>query len=394
MAITLTIEKSPPGGAPVGASRPFDKARVTLGRGQCDWVLPGDSTLSRIHCQIVCENGIFEVIDTSQAGVFMNGAPEPLGPDNRAPLSDGDLLTFGSEYNLRVDLPAQSRNPFLPDMGADTNTEALSPFARIPEFQPFPPPEAKPDYLNDPALPMRDDAPPETLDIGRMGRRIIPDDWDGAGAVTRSSSPPPPSSTPRPSSSPGADDAFAAFIGGAGLKGQVVPDGDPVARLKEAGKTYRAAVDGILEILKARSQFKEHLRIERTQINPSGNNPLKFCLDTEQALLTMIGGNRPGYMLAREAVHEALKDVMAHDMALVAAVQVALQQLLAQIDPEALKRRLEKSWVDGLAPGVRKARMWEIYQAVHAQMARDLADDFDRAFGSAFAEAYEQYVRK
>ena len=181
MAITLTIEKSPPGGAPVGASRPFDKARVTLGRGQCDWVLPGDSTLSRIHCQIVCENGIFEVIDTSQAGVFMNGAPEPLGPDNRAPLSDGDLLTFGSEYNLRVDLPAQSRNPFLPDMGADTNTEALSPFARIPEFQPFPPPEAKPDYLNDPALPMRDDAPPETLDIGRMGRRIIPDDWDGAG---------------------------------------------------------------------------------------------------------------------------------------------------------------------------------------------------------------------
>jgi FHA domain-containing protein len=107
----------------------------------------------------------------------------------------------------------------------------------------------------------------------------------------------------------------------------------------------------------------------------------------------MIGGDRPGFSRASAAMREALKDIKAHEMALVAAIQVALTRLLEQIAPETLKQRLENRWLDGLVPGARKARIWEIYESTHAELARELADDFDRAFGKAFAEAYEEYLR-
>jgi type VI secretion system protein ImpI/type VI secretion system protein len=245
---------------------------------------------------------------------------------------------------------------------------------------------------DDPVLPARDDGAPEhdALPPLRIQGSGIPEKWWEEGQKVDLG--PEPMRQPAPSERP-ADAGFNAFLGGAWLKGSHLSGVDPINRLKEAGKTYRAAVEGVLEILKAREQFKEALRIEKTQINKDGNNPLKFSVDTEQALLTMIGGDRPGFIPAREAMREALKDIKAHEMALVAAIQVALTRLLEQIAPETLKQRLEKSWVDGLVPGARKARIWEIYEATHAELARELADDFDRAFGKAFAEAYEEYLR-
>ncbi len=423
MSITLTIEKAPPGGEPVGTSRSFEGQSVTLGRGQRnDWVLPDDGAfLSRNHCEIVCEGNTYAVVDTSKSGLFVNGASAPLGTGNRAALRDGDILSLGGEYELRVHLDSTETRvaPPIPmpqpelDVPFGMRDEPIGP---IPDFpfgdSPFPPP-VRPDAgasgYDDPGLPMRDDAAVEHAAIGplRVGVPLIPDDWDREPRQqsVRSPSLPPipppvmpqaaPQAVPQsgPQSGPQTETAFGAFVGGAGLKGRALSDVDPISRLKEAGKTYRAAVDGILEILRAREQFKEALRIERTQINASGNNPLKFCPDTEQALLTMIGGDRPGYMLARDAMREALKDIKAHEMALVAAIQVALTRLLAQIDPEALKQRLEKSWLDGLVPGARKARTWKLYEAMHAELAQELADDFDRAFGKAFAEAYEEYLR-
>jgi type VI secretion system FHA domain protein len=95
------------------------------------------------------------------------------------------------------------------------------------------------------------------------------------------------------------------------------------------------------------------------------------------------------------AMREALRDIKEHEMALIAAIHVALKRLLEQIDPKTLAARLEKRWLlDDLMPGARKARIWEVYELKHAEIARELEEDFQGTFGKAFAEAYEQYVRQ
>ena len=42
----------------------------------------------------------------------------------------------------------------------------------------------------------------------------------------------------------------------------------------------------------------------------------------------------------------------------------------------------------------RKARAWDAYEALHAEILRDLSDDFDSVFGKRFALAYEQAMEE
>ena len=48
----------------------------------------------------------------------------------------------------------------------------------------------------------------------------------------------------------------------------------------------------------------------------------------------------------------------------------------------------------GLLPMQKKARAFEAFEEQHAALLRALADDFDSAFGKAFARAYEEALRE
>src|SRR5262245_45622454 len=105
MNLILTVNKSPPGGAPEGTSRTFDQTGATLGRHEKNaWALPsveGDG-LSRFHCRIAFEGGAFSVIDSNSTyGVFLNDVRVKTG--GRAFLKGGDRLRLG-EYELLVAL--------------------------------------------------------------------------------------------------------------------------------------------------------------------------------------------------------------------------------------------------------------------------------------------------
>ena len=43
-----------------------------------------------------------------------------------------------------------------------------------------------------------------------------------------------------------------------------------------------------------------------------------------------------------------------------------------------------------LLPLQKKARAWDAYETLHSRTVQALADDFDSAFGKAFARAYER----
>jgi type VI secretion system protein len=86
-------------------SQRFEASNVTVGRApDNDWTLPDpDQLISKKHCAIRLQSGRYTVTDTSTNGVYVNGAPQPVGNGRSEPLADGDHLQIG-EYEILVRL--------------------------------------------------------------------------------------------------------------------------------------------------------------------------------------------------------------------------------------------------------------------------------------------------
>jgi type VI secretion system FHA domain protein len=143
--------------------------------------------------------------------------------------------------------------------------------------------------------------------------------------------------------------------------------------------------------LMARASIKDEFRIEQTMIRASGNNPLKFSLDDDDALATLMG--RRGGMAPEDAIAEAFDDLRMHELATVSAMQAAVRVLLAQFEPEAVERKVGSNALH-IHPAQRKAKAWETFVQQHRSVTQALSDDFDSVFGKAFARAYEQAIDK
>jgi type VI secretion system FHA domain protein len=191
---------------------------------------------------------------------------------------------------------------------------------------------------------------------------------------------------------PGAGgDLLAAFLRGAGLENLALPN--PVETMEQLGAAFRAMVSGIRHTLIARSEVKREFRIEATVIRRRGNNVLKFSADDDDALTGLLGAGRRTDMGAEEAITDALRDIRLHELATMTAMQVAVRALVERLGPDQIREA--KDQTGGLAMfGARKARAWDAYEALHAEVLRGLSDDFDSLFGKRFALAYEQAVHE
>ena len=243
------------------------------------------------------------------------------------------------------------------------------------------------------------------------GDDLLPDDWDnslleGISAPASRTAPqpvarpaprkppeppaPPPLAPPPPPPQARADHAalLDAFLEGAGQ-----PDAhptDPVATMIEVGKTFRSLVAGLRAVLMARAAIKSEFRIEQTMIRARGNNPLKFSAGDEDALAALLGAGRRTDMAPHEAIADALRDIRLHELASMAAMQEAVRSVLDGLDQARLRAGAEQGGGMTLLPAQKKARAWDAYEALHARTVQALADDFDSAFGKAFARAYER----
>lgn len=101
-----------------------------------------------------------------------------------------------------------------------------------------------------------------------------------------------------------------------------------------------------------------------------------------------------GFMPPVQAVQESLEDIKAHQLAVMAGIQAALTLLLERFNPDVLEERLSQdSMLDNLLPGKRKAKYWDSFKALYAQLGREAEDDFNKFFGKEFAKAYEKQLR-
>ncbi len=178
-----------------------------------------------------------------------------------------------------------------------------------------------------------------------------------------------------------------AFFAGAGLAG--VTQTDPTAMMHGLGEAFRAMIEGLRAVLIARAAIKSEFRIEQTMIRATGNNPLKFSANDDDALIAILGIGRRASMTPAIAIEDALHDIRGHEIAVMAAIQVAVRAMLEQLSPDKL-RALADQGGRTLLPAQRKARAWDLFEARHTAMVQDLTNDFDRVFGRAFANAYER----
>jgi type VI secretion system FHA domain protein len=437
MTLTLTMLRCPDTVPP--QTRTVPGGEFSIGRGpENDWVLPDpERYLSKRHCVLAFRAGGWQIADMSTNGTFLNRDSEPIGRSQPRRLRDGDRLRFGSyEIEVRLAETAEPRHrPMRPEASAygPFATPASEPFGPEPLAPPrqdpdpfavgFAPPSINLPADYDPlapepaeipfAGPTQSDHSPHLEDAFAVpvARAVLPADWDRdldphpaaapapppvvqlPPATAQAEAAPPPDAAASPvaappaPASPAGEDLFAAFLRGTGL-GDLRP-ADPAAAMEALGAAFRAFVCGLRQAMIARATIKSELRIETTQLRRTGNNPLKFAADDDDALAALLGAGRRGEMSPVEAVSEALRDLRLHELATFAAMQSAVHTLLAEFDPAKLRLSGERSGFD-LVPMQKKAHAWDRFEALHAKVTQALADNFDSVFGKAFARAYER----
>jgi type VI secretion system FHA domain protein len=119
------------------------------------------------------------------------------------------------------------------------------------------------------------------------------------------------------------------------------------------------------------------------------NNPLKFSTNLDGTLAVLLGRRVPGFMDAPEAIRESVRDVKAHEIAIMAGLKAALVGQLEQLSPAALRAQGGKR---GGGMFGQKARLWERFEALHEQMSTEQVAA--SPVGGQFSAAYSAQYRK
>ena len=296
---------------------------------------------------------------------------------------EGQGGSFGSHNAAATDsfAPATPSHQMIPDdwddllePGPDEAAEAEDPFAPPPPVAapvaPAEPPEPAPDAFAPPPPVTPQDAPP----------------------APEAASEDPGTAVPAPP--PGGYDAAQAFLEALGVDGLDIPEDELAPTMARAGAIMRVLVSGIRDILMTRTSIKSEFRIEQTMIGAGGNNPLKFSVSPDQAIEVLLRPRMRGYLPPEEAAREALDDIAAHEVAMVAGMETAIKAVLSKLAPEVLADKLETSGrISGLLRG-RKAQYWDVYEKMYAEISDQAENDFHHFFSREFARAYQDQLNR
>lgn len=435
MALCLTItsyHKITPGQCP---EKLLETGAITVGRAtDNDWVLPDPERLvSSKHCVIQFKDGRYYLTDNSTNGVELVHAGIRLRRGNSEPLMDGEVIRIGDyEIQARIDaglaiplggqpevhsfealMANQAAAPSAPIAGApaaflqgasshDTLPDLfdfLGPANVAPVSQPDHVPAQQHDFR--PPTPV---APPPAPAAAPTAPGVIPADWalfdDSPAPAPQVTPAAPPAPAPEPppvaAAQAGAGDALLqAFLRGAGIEHLRIDAVDAAAQMEAIGRSYRLMVEGLIDVLRARSSLKGEFRMQQTSIAPVQNNPLKFAPNADEALLLLLRHASQAFMAPDQAVRDSFDDLRAHQLAVMAGVEAALKHLLARFEPARLEERLAPAaGLSKLFGGSRQAHCWQQFTALYQQLSREAEDDFQDLFGREFSRAYQAHSQR
>jgi type VI secretion system protein ImpI len=408
------------GQAPNGERRKvFGVTGGRIGRASdCEWVLHSPY-ISRYHATVCYIEGAFHIVSTSDNGVALNDAFTTLPQLENQALRHGDRL-FIDEYEITVSISdaTQDALPSAPEAAPAPEPLSLedeltreSPLLRsafgldpLREFTPVPGPSPNTSaeefaWNHSPGL-VDHFAPPPVTPVPAA----LPADWDQthlpASAPPRVESPTQETTVPAsvrdtgPPPPPVLDASgkfdLSVFLRGAGID----PDSLEPEMAFTLGRMLRASVQGLIEALQTRAEFRDQFRLPVTRVKKSENNPLKFAIDVDDAWSSLLRKRADRYLGALDAVDDAFDDIRAHHLAMIVGMQAGFQSVLDRFNPKNLTQEFDKrSRRGGLWPVPAGSRYWRQYVDLFENLTvGDVEGTFRRLFGEEFAQAYERYL--
>jgi predicted component of type VI protein secretion system len=336
-----------------------------------DWVLPDpERFLSGHHATIEFRAGVWQLMDTSSNGTFVNGANEALGREHTHALKDGDRLRMG-DYDVLVTITPDTDFPSheLAATALDEAAEAEFALATHGDIgaeldlkhllaNPTPPPDGSPLRVSD-----------------AYGQ-----------AVTVA----PGRDAPRPATAMGHSSPIQSFCRGAGLDPATLSPEQVSAALALAGQLVREMALGLMTSLQHRVEQKSRYGVADTIVSRAENNPFRMSTSIDELITRLFAPRSSRFLVPLEAVRASFADIRRHEQATTVAMQDALAEYLRRFAPEQLEQQFDQGLARSLpsAAGDRQ-KYWELYTEFYRVLAQASAEGLPHAFAEEFARAYE-----
>ena len=376
MPVTVKIFTKQAGRPTLYQTREFETLPVTIGRdATCSLALEDPlKHISRVHVELEEEEGTYWMSVLSKVNpVMVKG--RRYGPGTRLTLKSGDSFEMG-EFEVQV-LFAEKPRPS--PVSAPEQESLLKMLAEEgDEARPIPAPE--PGIFDEPTF------------VGHAEPTYV-----GPAVKPAAAAPAKPAPAAVPSApSPSLNEALRIFLEGAGMPHQEISAAQSERLLRDCGTVLRAAVEGLMMLLLARSEMRKEFEAEeRTMVAARDNNPLKLMADPHEAMQFLLDptDRTDGFLDPIRAIGDACEDLRAHELALMAGMRAAILGALRRLDPQGLEKTFENS-PRGFSFGGRKGKLWELFVAQQQRLSQDAQEDFNKVFGRDFMAAYQAQLRR
>lgn len=189
---------------------------------------------------------------------------------------------------------------------------------------------------------------------------------------------------------------LAALMEGMGLENDPAKTPLTEEQMRVTGRMLSLFSQGTVALLSSRSILKRGVKAEMTMILNEANNPFKILPSGKTALMQIYQSHMPGFMPPEQAVRDALVDLQAHQLGMIAGIRAIIAAMLQSFNPQRLEEHAQR---DGALPrfaipATRKAALWDYFLRHYQNTSGDIEDDFHTLFGDAFLQAYDMEVNQ
>jgi len=187
-----------------------------------------------------------------------------------------------------------------------------------------------------------------------------------------------------------------AFCRGAGIDPASISLETQHALLQLAGQMTREVVLGLMDVLKGRADQKSRLRLSQTGIQPADNNPLKFSASVDEALVKLFDGhNNSRYLGPVDAIRDSFADLRAHQQALSAAIQAAIDEVMNRIEPGELQEKFDRGLKRGALLGAaNRMKYWDLYTEFYHVLNQRNEQNLPTLFAEELARTYAEKAQQ
>ncbi|MCG8316045.1 MAG: type VI secretion system-associated FHA domain protein TagH [Pseudomonadales bacterium] len=424
------------------ARKCFQSVGGVIGRGSsCDWVIPDQKRhLSGEHAVISCEEGTYNITDVSTNGVFINGSEQALGRNVTVVLNEADRLSMGNiDFVVRLQLAAED-HPFRSQPAGFSQTQASDPGYSVTKqidpvalfksnhglsegaapLQPTPGIRGNMGAVKNSSFSLAEQvvsAPDHlpSVNTAFVPPKMLPEDWldepgaqvktyetqkrhqEAPSAISQKTHIVPNNNVSTPIREENSKQSIERqqidrFFKGLGVSPKILEKVDGLQAMEDLGACLRANFEGMVALMQQRAELKNEFRMDMTLVKTEGNNPLKFSADSKQAMKHLFQQEKSSFLNMDEAFSECFRDMQLHQVALLTGAQEALREMFKALSPDAIVSKVEGDR-SGITMASKTARCWSRYQTLHRELAQE-DDLFDKVFGSAFVNAYENHIQQ